>query len=98
MSTVHVRQPHRLDRSAARARLAGFEEMLKKYRVALAWSGDRAEIKGLGVSGDVVVGADAVDVTVKLGMMARAAGVDAERLRGSIARRLQEAYEGPPGG
>lgn len=94
MSTVTVRQPHQLDRAAAKARLASFEEMLKKYRVSLAWSGDRAEIKGLGVSGDVVVGANAVDVTVKLGMMARAAGVDADRLRGSIERRLKEAYSG----
>ncbi len=94
MSQVKVSQPHSLSRSEARDKLASFEEMLKKYRVSLKWKGDNAAIKGVGVSGDVAVKDTAVDVTVKLGMLARAAGIDAKRLEGSITRRLKEAYEG----
>ncbi|MCB9679984.1 MAG: polyhydroxyalkanoic acid system family protein [Alphaproteobacteria bacterium] len=94
MSSVRVRQPHTLSKSAAKDKLAGFEEMLKKYRVSLAWSGDKAAIKGIGVSGDVAVGDSAVDVEVKLGMLAKAAGIDAGRLQDSIAKRLKAAFEG----
>jgi putative polyhydroxyalkanoate system protein len=94
MSNVTVRQPHRLSRDAAKEKLAGFQEMLGKYRVSLTWNGYKAAISGIGVSGDVEVGAEAVDVNVKLGMLARAAGVDATKLQASIAKRLKEAYEG----
>lgn len=93
MAEVKVRQPHALAPAAARERLGGFSEMLGKYGVSLKWSGDRAAIKGTGVSGDVVVGPSAVDVTVKLGMLARAAGVDPRRLEASIAKRLRAAFE-----
>jgi putative polyhydroxyalkanoate system protein len=92
MSKVSVRQPHRLGRQEARDRLAGFSEMLGKYGVKLAWTGDKASVKGLGVSGDVTISDDAVQVDLSLGLMARAAGVDAERLQGSITRRLAEAF------
>lgn len=92
MSQIHVRQPHSAGRAGARERLQSFESMLAKYKVKLAWKGDKAAIKGLGVSGDVAIDEDAVDVHVSLGMLARAAGIDADRLKGSIARRLQEAF------
>lgn len=93
MAEVKVSQPHALSPADARDRLGGFSEMLGKYGVALKWAGDRATIKGTGVSGDVVVGPSAVDVTVKLGMLARAAGVDPKRLQASIAKRLRAAFE-----
>lgn len=92
MSNVHVRQPHTLSRDAAKAKLAGFQELLGKYRVTLNWKGHDATIQGLGVSGDVKVSDTAVDVDVKLGMLARAAGVDATKLQGSITKRLKEAF------
>ena len=91
MSTVKVTQPHSLSTEEAKGKLGSFEEMLSKYGVKLAWSGDRAEIKGFGVSGDVKVQADSVQVAVKLGMMAKAAGVDPGKLEKSIEKRLLAA-------
>ncbi len=91
MSTVKVTQPHSLSTAEAKGKLGSFEEMLGKYGVKLAWAGDRAEIKGVGVSGDVKVSADAVQVAVKLGMMAKAVGVDPAKLEKSIEKRLLAA-------
>lgn len=79
----------------AMGKLASFEELLNKYRVKLEWSGTKAKIKGVGVGGHVAVGDTAVDVEVELGFLAKAAGVDADRLKGSIARRLAEAFAPP---
>jgi putative polyhydroxyalkanoate system protein len=90
--SIHVRQHHSFNRTEAKRRLHDFEELLGKQGVALTWNGFDAQIKGTGVSGDVKVQDDAVDVTVKLGMLARLAGVDEERLRVSIAKRLRAAY------
>jgi len=91
MPTVRVHQPHNLGRDAAMPRLQSFEQMLQKYRVKLEWKGHRADIKGVGVGGEVLVSDADVTVTIELGLIARAAGVDADRLRASIARRLAEA-------
>ena len=92
MSTIRVRQPHQYDRAKAKDSFGSFEEMMGKYGVKLKWKGDQAAIKGMGVSGDVQILDDAVTVTIKLGMMAKAAGVDAKRLEGSITRRLAAAF------
>ena len=63
-----------------------------KFRVRLAWEGDNAVIKGIGVSGDVRVMDDHVELVLKLGLAARAAGVDPKRLEKAITRRLAEAF------
>jgi putative polyhydroxyalkanoate system protein len=93
MSKVSVRQSHSVSRSEAKERLASFSEMLTKYGVKLVWSGDKAAVKGMGVSGGVAVDDSAVQVDIKLGMMAKAVGVDPKRLQGSISRRLSEAFD-----
>ncbi len=93
MSNIHVRQPHTLSRDAAKAKLASFQELLGKYRVSLTWKGDEATISGMGVSGGAKVTDSAVDIEVKLGMLARAAGVDASKLEGTISRKLKAAFE-----
>lgn len=94
MSNIRVSQGHSVSRDEAKAKLEGFADYLSKYRVSLAWNGHAAKVKGIGVSGDLQIGEAAVDVNVKLGMLARAAGIDATRLQGSIERRLKEAFEG----
>lgn len=91
MAQVNVQQAHTLGRDAAVKRLAQLEEMLAKYRAKLEWTGSKAKIKGIGVGGDVTVTDTAVQVQVELGMAARLAGVDAQKLQGSIERRLREA-------
>ncbi len=93
MAKVSVTQAHSVSPEEARERLAGFGELLGKYGVTIDWKGDRATIKGTSVSGDVLVSPGDVTVNVKLGLMARAAGVDPEKLEGSIAKRLAAAFE-----
>lgn len=82
-----------MSRSEVRTKLGAFEEMMGKYGVSLDWRGDTAEIRGIGVSGRVAVDDTDVEVLLKLGMVARAAGVDPRRLERSITRRLGEAFE-----
>jgi len=94
MSTIKVKKSHSFSKDEAKTRLASFEEMIGKYGVKLVWSGHRADLKGTGVSGGAVVSDDSVEITVKLGLLAKAAGVDPKRLQGSIEKRLNEAMEG----
>ena len=91
MSTIKVTQAHTKSTDDARTALGAFEEDLKKYMVKLVWSGDSAELKGTGVSGNVQVTTSDVTVTVKLGMLAKAAGVKADLLEKSITKRLKAA-------
>ncbi len=93
MSTIRVKQPHTLSIEEAKSRLADFEAAMSKYGVSLDWKGAHAKIKGMAVSGGIDVTGDLVDLTLKLGMMARAAGVDADRLEGSIRKRLKSLFE-----
>ena len=90
MSKIAVTKGHSLSLEEVRHRLKDFEASLSKWGVKLLWKGDKAKIKGVGVSGDVSVSAKDVAITLKLGMLAKAAGVDATRLQGSIERRLEE--------
>lgn len=93
MADVVVTQPHSVSLEEAKARIAGFEAMMSKYGVKAAWSGNQAKLKGLGVTGGIDIAPTVVTVNVKLGMMAKAAGVDATKLQGSIAKRLKAAFE-----
>lgn len=91
MSTINVRQAHKLPIDEAKKALGGFESDLAQKGVKLVWSGANAEIKGTGVSGGVKVTGTEVTVEVKLGMLAKAAGVKADLLQKSIEKRLQSA-------
>lgn len=97
MSHVSVCQPHKLTREEARRRLGSFEEMLGKYGVKLQWKGDRAEMDGTGVSGDATVTGSDVTINIKLGFLARSLGVDADKLRASVVKRLATALADDPG-
>lgn len=92
MSTVVVKQAHSLTPEEAKARLKPFEEELSsKYMLKLDWSGNKAELKGAAASGGIDVGASEVVVTVKLGMMAKMAGVKPDKLEASLKKRLDAA-------
>ena len=91
MSKISIRESHDLDKDTAKSKVSVFEDMVSKYGVKVVWSGFNAEIKGLGISGDIVVTDTDVTVTLKLGMMAKAAGVKAEKLEPSIRKRLVAA-------
>ncbi len=94
MSEVVVTQAHTLGAEQARAKISSFEEMLEKYRVKVDWKGNSGKLKGTGVSGHINVTDTDVTVKIKLGMLARAAGVDAKRLQSSIEKRLGPALAG----
>jgi len=91
VSTVHVEQPHSLSVDEVKVKLEAFAADIAKYGMKLVWAGSRADLKGTGASGSVVVEATKVIVEVKLGMIAKAAGVKADRLEGSIKKRLASA-------
>jgi putative polyhydroxyalkanoate system protein len=94
MSDVRVTEAHSLSAEDAIARIKSFEEMLTKYGVKTIWKGTQAELKGTGVSGSINVSSSAVDIVVKLGLLAKAAGVDSAKLEKSIRRRLGESLRG----
>jgi putative polyhydroxyalkanoate system protein len=93
MSEIRVRQAHNLGIEGAKSALGAFESYLAERGTKLAWNGPRAEVKGPGVSGAVVVTEAEVDVSVKLGMLAKAAGIKADKLEASIAKRLSAALQ-----
>ncbi|MCA9688731.1 MAG: polyhydroxyalkanoic acid system family protein [Myxococcales bacterium] len=94
MATVRVTESHSLSPAEAKSRITSFEEMIKKYGVKVDWSGNQAKLKGTGVKGSIdVTGRDAT-VVVELGMLARAAGVKADKLESSIRKRLRAAFDG----
>ncbi len=92
MADVRVTQAHSLSPDEAIQRIGSFEEMMSKYGVKAKWKGHSAQLKGMGVSGSIDITNSAATVVVKLGMMARAAGVDPARLEGSIRKRLAAAF------
>lgn len=92
MSTIRVEQPHNKSIDDAKAAIDVFgKDMKDKYGLGLDWSGDTAKLKGLGASGEIGVGPDRVVVEVKLGMMAKAAGIKADKVEASIKKRLASA-------
>ena len=94
MADVVVEQAHNLAPAEAKTKIADFEDMMKKYGVKANWSGNTAKLKGTGVSGSIDVTSSSVKVVVKLGMMAKAVGVDPVKLKSSITKRLAAAFEG----
>lgn len=92
MADVRVTEPHNFSAAEAKSKIGAFEEMLAKYRVKVDWSGNRAKLKGMGVSGDINVTDSDCTVLVKLGRMAKMAGIDPTRLEGSIRKRLKAAF------
>lgn len=91
MSDVVVTESHALPSDEVKSRLKAFEADISKYGMKLDWQGDRADIKGTGASGDVKVTPSSVTVTVKLGMMAKMAGIKPDKLHASIEKRLKAA-------
>lgn len=91
MSKISIRESHNLSQDAAKDKVSVFEDMVSKYGVKVVWSGYNADIKGMGIGGNIVVTSSDVTVNIKLGMMAKAAGVKAEKLEPSIRKRLVNA-------
>ncbi len=93
MADVRVSHPHTHGAAEARTRIQPFEDMMAKYGVKAVWKGNSAKLKGTGVSGTIDIKDGSVDVLVKLGMMAKAVGVKADKLEASIKKRLAAALD-----
>ena len=93
MSTIKVEQGHDLSIEDARARVEAFgQDMKERFGLSMTWDGNRARLEGIGASGDVEVRSDAVVVAIKLGMMAKVAGIKADRVEASVTKRLKSAF------
>ena len=90
MSNVYVREAHTKDPAEVKAGISSFEEMLTKYMIKIMWRDHTATLSG-PVSGSIDIGSDYIEVKIKLGMMAKMAGIDPSRLEGSISKRLKAA-------
>lgn len=93
MSKILVRQAHNKSVDEARAAIRDFEQQIAKYGLKANWKGNSATLKGIGASGRIDITSSDVAIEVKLGMMAKAAGIDADRLETSIKKRLVAAFE-----
>lgn len=92
MSTIRVEKAHSLPLAEAKKAIEAFgQDLQSKYGLKMAWSGNRADLKGTGASGTVDVGADRVRVEIKLGLIAKAAGIKADKVQASIEKRLDAA-------
>lgn len=92
MATINITENHALGVAGAKQAITSFEEMMAKYGVKASWSGNKAKLKGMAASGSIDLTDTACTVVVKLGMMAKAAGVDPVKLEGSIRKRLKAAF------
>jgi putative polyhydroxyalkanoate system protein len=96
VSDVRVEKAHQLSIEAAKKALEPFgAELESKYGLKLVWNGARADLKGTGASGAVEVSASKVIVSVKLGMLAKAAGIKADKVQASIDKRLSAVLAAP---
>jgi putative polyhydroxyalkanoate system protein len=96
VSDVKVVESHKLGVEGAKKALETFITDLAKYGMSLVWKGAQGELKGTGASGSVDVTDTQVTVLVKLGMMAKMAGIKPDKLQDSIQKRLKSALAGTP--
>jgi putative polyhydroxyalkanoate system protein len=93
MADILVVEKHSLAPEEAKRRVQSFEDQLEKWRLKAHWSGLNAELKGTGASGAITVGPSEVRVEIKLGFLAKAAGIDKDRAQASIQKRLRGALD-----
>ncbi len=91
MAKIVCEKSHSLSPDDARKALESFEADISKYGMKASWKGNSAALKGTGASGEIRVETSKVVVEIKLGMLAKAAGIDAKKLEGSIQKRLDKA-------
>jgi putative polyhydroxyalkanoate system protein len=93
MATISIVEPHTHLPEEAKRRVQLFEDQLDKWRMKATWKGLNAELSGTGASGSIVVGPKEVKVEVKLGFLAKAAGIDPLRAEASIRKRLRQTLD-----
>lgn len=89
MSEVKVSQSHSVGVEAACSKMKELEPVVGKYGVRVIWSGNRADLKGIGVNGTIMVDATSVEVAVKLGAFTK---MFAKPLEEMLRKRLEAAF------
>ena len=71
MAKIVIEREHGLGSAqAAKEKVLPIEGKLKdKYGVSFSWSGDRASIKGKGVTGEFIIDHSCIRIELKLGML-----------------------------
>jgi putative polyhydroxyalkanoate system protein len=91
MSKILVEKSHSLAPDKVREALKPFEADLGKYGLAPEWKGNKAELKGTGASGEIRIEPSKVVIEIKLGLLAKAAGIKPDKVQASIEKRLAAA-------
>jgi putative polyhydroxyalkanoate system protein len=87
MANIDIQRTHNLGLDEARVRVAQIEPELKsKYGVSLSWNGDRALVKGPGVSGDAWIDPTDLGMSLKLNLLLRP-------LAGKIKSAIEQAVD-----
>ena len=91
MSRIHIETTHQLDAGEVRSKLRGAEEELhRRYGIRLDWQGDRAQIRGKGLRGTLVLEEGRARLDLELGLILRPLRASIERaLHEQVARALQ---------
>lgn len=91
---VKVIEKHDLGTDEAKVRVLAFESFLAEKGVKALWKGNNATIKGpMGIGGKIDITDSAVEVFVKIPMLARAV-IKEDKLEASIRRRLRSKLDG----
>ena len=93
MADIHIVEKHTHAPEEAKRRVQSFEDQMEKWRLKAHWKGVNAELKGTGASGAITITGSEVKVEIKLGFLAKAAGIDAKRAQESIQKRLRSALD-----
>jgi len=91
MAKIEIEREHGLGSvDEARAKVGSMESKLnEKFGVTFDWSGNTAEIKGKGVSGQFILDDERVTVRLKLGMLVKPfAGKIEESIKAALERSL----------
>jgi putative polyhydroxyalkanoate system protein len=92
MADIKIERNHSLGKAEAKKRVLDLETKLKeKYGVKLDWRGDKADVKGTGVSGSLDVGEARVALELKLGLLLKPMG---GKIRQAIERTVDKALNG----
>ena len=90
MAEIKIERNHTLGKNEAQKRVSELEPKLKeKYGVHLEWQPDgTAKVKGTGVTGSLALGADSLDLEIKLGLLLKPMS---GRIRGALEHQIDKA-------
>jgi len=87
MANIHIKRTHNLGLDNARTEVEKIAQSLKsEIQADYAWSGNRLQFRRSGASGTIDVGADFIDMDIRLGMAF-------SMLKGKIEERINNKLD-----